>query len=582
MLEIKNFHFQTNVSVDSYQSKTDATACLSSKGAEAIGMKKMAFRVQSVTVGEFLNLAVSGHAFCNLFQFNPDKLYWFQNAEGKWLQQYPVYRRGTNKGAMKLCMKADKFFMGAQTVFVDVDYTRFDNITDYLSTLTYPPTCVYMSFSDKKEKQGRTSRRFRMVYVFDQILDEKQFKHISQSINDQIVFDTSEAMDDDCGTRMSQYMNGVYGNSETYSSNYIYSVDDFPEEQSELLDIATSLTADTQHQDIVFDDRMYADMRDYSTRDFLHYYSWKYPYQYRTEKPDWIDGKYQLTDDNYLQLWWYREKQVDGQHRRRKLFKNACLRRLMFPDMTPDAALYNLYIDFVRFFDNSDGAVTPECLRRKVKLAFQKTHEQLTAYCNKEIQYWHDHHPQFIIKSGFPCNWGVIADIKKRIRWAEISNVYDTSLSVQQNIAKGVGIPQSTLYRYCKTNLICCNPGKGQTEAERRSEKRQDKQRMIEQFKSIYNPCLSVTENQTNLSSYGISLSRGTISNWSHKYITPQQQVNTESVPDFPVFKVEIPDFDIELADYDIPEATSDEHVSEDYMQIEGYSWFTPDCNWSF
>jgi hypothetical protein len=206
---------------------------------------------------------------------------------------------------MKLCMKSDKFFMGAQTVFVDVDYTRFTDVREYLGTLSYPPTCVYMSFSDRKEKKGISSRRFRMVYVFDRVLNEKEFLHVSQTINDQIVFDTGEPMEDDCGTRKSQYMNGVYGNNETYVSDFIYDIMDFPEEPP-LLTVNPQTTVDTSApQEITFNDRMLEDMKEMDYDTFMHYYSWQYQYKYRTEYGDvWIDGLYQMTDESYLQLWW--------------------------------------------------------------------------------------------------------------------------------------------------------------------------------------------------------------------------------------------------------------------------------------
>ena len=62
----------------------------------------MAFIERSVTVDEFLELAISGHAFCNLFDINPNKLYWVKNSEGKKYQVYPVYRKGKNKGDIPL------------------------------------------------------------------------------------------------------------------------------------------------------------------------------------------------------------------------------------------------------------------------------------------------------------------------------------------------------------------------------------------------------------------------------------------------------------------------------------------------
>lgn len=561
MKKDKNFRFQTNVSLDTYRTKKDAISCLSSKGAAAIGKNKMAFKQQSLSTDEFLTLATGGHTFCNLFMYDPTKKYWFQDKEGKWHYCYPEYQNGKNKGGMKLCMKRDEFFEGAQTVFVDIDYTKYDNIRDYVSTLTYQPTCVYMSYSDKQEKSGRVSRRFRLIYVFDKILTKTLFCQISQNISDQIVLDTCEPMDDDCGTRMSQYMNGVYGNNETYTTYNIYSTSDFPTESSNC-EITNSISSDTQASSIIFDDKMLNDMGEYTTKDFFHYYSWKYPYQYRIEKPEWDDNIYQMTDDNYLQLWWYREKQFDGMHRRRKLFKNACLRRLMFPDMTSDAALYNLYLDFVRFFDNSDGVITLDCLIRKVKHAFSMTTDQLIAYCNWEIQYWKEHRPQFIIRPGIPCNLGLIAQIRQRIRWKELNSKYDTHLSVQQNIQNGIDVSLATLYRYCKANQINTNPNKKTTEAERREAKREEKKRKIEQFKLLYNPSVSVNENKQQMEEYGLKLSIGTIYKWANKYYEAPLLIEVTPLSfEKPTFR----DFNLKV---------SDGLKMDNGVQVEDYSWW--------
>ena len=278
----------------------------------------------------------------------------FQNRkEAKLIMGHSNYNKAWRDGAMKLSYKSDQFFRGSQTVFVDIDFTRYTNIQDYLSTLTMPPTCVYMSFSDNKEKKGVVSRRFRLVYVLDQIVGKEDFYRISHTISDRIVIDTAEPMEDDCGTRISHYMNGVFGNNETYQSDCIYSPSDFfNEDYAEYFDCPKTVQQNENAPVISFDENMLKDMGSMYYSDFMHYYSIRYKYLYRTEREDWIDGWYQLTDENYFQLWYYREKQVDGQLRRRKLFKNACLRRLMYPDIDSNTLLFNLYVDFVRFFDN--------------------------------------------------------------------------------------------------------------------------------------------------------------------------------------------------------------------------------------
>ena len=181
MTNIHNFKFRTNVTLEAYTTKSEASACLSRKGASSLGKNKMAFYEQTVTVSDFLTLAVDGHAFCPIFQFDTGKKYWIESNNRKYLA-YPTYRSGDNAGGMKLSFKKDDFFAGTQTIFVDVDYTRYDDIQVYIDELRYKPTCVYMSFSDGKEKNGVTSRRFHMVYIFDQQLNKEEFLKASRTL----------------------------------------------------------------------------------------------------------------------------------------------------------------------------------------------------------------------------------------------------------------------------------------------------------------------------------------------------------------------------------------------------------------
>lgn len=336
-MEVKyNFKFRVNVSNDYYVKKTDASACLSKDGAKSIGKVKMAFREQDVTVDEFLQYALNGYAFCNLFHFDTNQSYWFETGNGQRYQTTPLYKNGKNKGCMRIEFKSDRFFIGAQTVFVDIDLTRFELIPEYLACLTYKPTCVYMSYSDKLEKDKVTSRRFRMVYVFDRIMGKDDLNVISQTITDSIIRDTGEPMKDDCGTRVSQYFNGVYGNEECYVSDCIYSRLDFPDSLPEVEVVMPEKPTKEKKPEVEFDSQLLHDMGTMDYETFMHYYSWKYRYIYKTQKDEWIDGLYQLTDDNYIQLWWVRERIKDGHHRRRTLSKFACLRRLMEPDIDQD------------------------------------------------------------------------------------------------------------------------------------------------------------------------------------------------------------------------------------------------------
>ena len=546
----------------------------------------MAFVEQRVSVAEFLNLATNGHAFCNLFDFNPDEKYWITASNGLSYPCYPVYKKGANKGAMKLTIKADQFFRGSQTVFVDIDFTKYTVISEYISTLTQPPTCVYMSFSDNKDKHGIVSRRFRLVYVLDEVVGLEDFRKISRTITDRIVLDTGEPLDDDCGTRVSQYMNGVFGNNETYQTDCIYSISDFIGEGIDYIDNPQPQDeVEQETTQIVFNEQMVNDMVKLEFPEFMHYYSKQYKYFYRTERPEieeWINGLYQLTDENYLQLWYYRERQVDGQMRRRKLFKNACLRRLMRPDVDPDTLLFNLYVDCFRFFDNSDGVITLDTLKRKVVNAMKMSQEQLTAYCNWEIQYWRESHPKFICYSGIITTRGQLSSISKTIRWAEIDKVYDRSKSISEN-AETIDVPISTLYRYCNDKWINTHPNRGMTKEEQRKAKHEDKSRKIQLFKKLYDPDLSLRENIEKMEESGLELTKSTLNRWIEKYYEPAPRsifAADFTVPDFMAqFSSREEDAVIEttVSDWDRPEASTFLHQLSEF----GHGIPVPELDWS-
>lgn len=516
-----NYRFKTNISTDSYEKKSDATACLSKAGAKAIGKSKMAFREQNVSVTEFLGYATTGHSFCGLFEFDPNKKY-LRKVYDKWQSCYPVYHNGANKGCMKLSFKSDEYFKGTQTVFVDVDYTNFKSIEDYVVPLSLKPTCGYYSYSDMKDKNGICSRRFRLVYVFYEILNKTDLQRISCAIHNHIVLCTKEPMEDYCGTRISQYMNGVYGNKDTYQSDIIYSIEDFRE-----FDII-SFGDETDSSEIEFNSQFLYDMGTMSYQDFTHRYSWKYRYFYRTERDDWTDDIYQYTDDKYLQLWYYREKVKDGHHRRRKLFQNACVRRLIWPDVDPDTLIYNLYIDLWRFFDNSDGVITLDVLKRKVINAFKMGQDQLTDFCSYELDYWKEHKPKFIINHKIKVDIPTLNSITKNVRYQEIYQAYDQSLSITENIENGLDVPLCTLYRFCKEYGINPNPCKGVTKVEQRRIKKEAHQQQIDLFMQLYDPQLTLQENQKTLSENGLELCLETIRTWKNRYYdTPNDMSQT-------------------------------------------------------
>lgn len=488
--------FRINVSRESYRNKSDALACLKKSTAGAIGRAVMAFDEKDVTVTEFLRYAVNGYSFCNLYLNDAKKQYPLGKL-GK--PQSPVHTRGSNKGALKLSMKCNQYFKGAQVIFIDVDETCAPTIFDYVNALTWKPTCTYPSYSDGMVKDGKVSRRFHMVYVFDSIMSREDFLRIAKRLTRQIEIDTHEPMADKCGERESQYMNGCYMMTDTMNTGVFFSVNMFPWMPEESL--YYSIKKDAEEDSIPFNSFMLADMekQDYAT--FTHSYSKRYGYIYRTEKPDWLEYNgiwYQMTDEDYLALWHYPQKITDGDHRRNKMALRCCLRRLMKPGITPDELIYQLYIDRERYFDNSDGVLDVETMKRKVENAMRLTPDELQEACSGIIEYWKDNRPQFILHPDTQEPEISRRFIARELNYQWLDAAYDTDLSLQENLPN-LYVSRATVYRYWKDRNGCSK-----------------KEYNLRIFKENYDPNLTNKENIERLKNRGLSISERTMKRYKN------------------------------------------------------------------
>lgn len=93
----ENFRFSVTISKEGYECKQDAIASLSAPGAKAINRAKMAWHECEIDVSEFLKLAMSGYCFCNLFKYDPNKQYWYQDKNGRWMKQYQSTKEASIK-----------------------------------------------------------------------------------------------------------------------------------------------------------------------------------------------------------------------------------------------------------------------------------------------------------------------------------------------------------------------------------------------------------------------------------------------------------------------------------------------------
>lgn len=486
-----NFRFSLSVSREGYIDKEQAKNCLTDRGAKLIGKEKMAFKTMNLNIEEFKWFALEGHSFANIFNLvEGEKIGISRKVKSKKgeftknLDVSPFYSRGRNKGYWRLDFKRDAFFKGAQAVFVDIDYTDFAEIEDYTSTLTYTPTITYATYSDKTIKDGRYSRRFRMVYIFDRLLNGEEFKAVSECIHNQVVLDTNEDMDDYCGERLSQYMNGTSIDAYNECSNIVYSFDEIVPEDYDYTDY--TLVSDTEEkeskgieiklteeqvnevEDLMnkFDKRLLYDLNGGLSNEEAIKSAYYKGYHYFTRtKVEYGEKGYINVEDypDFRELLYTPSDKIfmDGMHRRNKLYARLCERRMLEEDVTMDDLLFNAWMDVneKHIFDNSDGVFDLDCLKRKAAQAMITPIETI-------IKEMHNNPKVAKRPKRIAVNPEIDVESRRVVKGValtettdnKIAQNYDTSKSMKENleimISRGLKVSEIRVYRWAKKNNI--------------------------------------------------------------------------------------------------------------------------------
>ena len=510
----EDFKFTISVSREFYETKEAAKLSLSKSTASKVGKEKMSFTEKTITVREMMDYATSGYAFTARYNVNPDVKYCLTDKTGKKTYSYPTYKNGKSKGGMKLSFKRDEFFKESSVVFVDIDLTKYPTIPDYLNTLEYKPTFCYPSYSDNIQKNGITSRRFRMVYVFSQPLQADEFKKVSGSINAKTEIDTAEELEDRCNEVLSQYMNGCYDCTEKYYTGIIYDYSDFIDTTTDQPKYGKqynnndTTTTDQPEKEIVYDKAMFYDMSHLDYDSFMIRWRRHFHYSYDNSNPNgWIrfgesEVYYQFVGEDYFKLFWNVDRVRDGQKRRKKVFMRMCLRRILNPEISLDSLMFCAYEDIHRFFDNSDNALGADYILRNATNCYKMELTEIESKYSDTIKELKDRfNPSsgVILKSG-SATGGLANTAIRDIKFSKIDEVYDTSLSVAENKANIekvlFPISKSTLYEYCKDRKIDTSLSK----------------LTDEDIKELLDVDLSIRKNVTNLKDQGIKISKDRVS----------------------------------------------------------------------
>ncbi len=482
----QNFLFNVNVSVDSYESKKDAvesiaTTSLAKKNGHK---KKMSFEIRTLSIDDFERCITGGYSYCGgLFMLPQDYTETFTTKDGGKYESSPYYK---DDGSLKAQFKADRYFTCGQVLSIDVDETRFRSPEDYVQTLTLKPTLFYTSPSD--DIYGK--RKFRLVYVIDTLLNKDGYEMATKALHAQVEKDTQEKIKDSCGEKFSQYFNGNR-NALLWKTYNVLTPDDL---KPIIAEKGIGLDEKAEDEDI-FDKELLTQMETLDYDVFMHYNSLKYKYFWSSvEFGPGEEYKILEPGKDFVILFRWNSKFMDGEGRRKRIQKYACLRRIARPGITPDELLFNLYVDRERFYDNSDGVLTLDCLKRKVEIAFSKSIDELREEFKEVIK---NCPVKYVINPKVILKRAASNRARKDILWKEIEDNYDSSKSLKENLeelkAKGIKVEKTTLYEFCKARGIDTSP--------EITEKRK-------KILSLYDSSKSQNENLKILKNSGIDITR--------------------------------------------------------------------------
>jgi len=392
----------------------------------------------------------------------------------------------TDKAIFGINEKTNDRFEKADMVFIDVDDCEIE-MNEFVAHLSKQPTLYYTTPSNHTAKSNYLYR-FRLVYWFTlPVSDVGEYKSLYNAIIGSIKKDipTFECKDNCGGVASQQFGGNSKADCDMCITNNIFCFSDFPCENDTAL---PSLSLSVSHGKSERNDENKVKVNDTEfMRDFfamqptklISKYANRYPF-FESTPLDYQNG-YAIVPDDYREIYreWYFDffekdngtkirttllKRIrNGEHRRRKLFFGALIRKQILPTITFEHLLYNLVYEREFFFDNNDETITNKVLVYMARRVVGMPIEKITINSVSRRK------PKFKVDKSYCQKHGIKPNayknvVRKKLKNEEIGSVYDCAKSVAENLSimKGMGmqIGKSKLYLWCKENGIPTNPNK--------------------------------------------------------------------------------------------------------------------------
>ena len=362
--------------------------------------------------------------------------------------------------------KHAKDFRYSFFVSIDVDHVQV-NMNSMVDALEYKPTFAYTSCSNGEN--GEYS--YRLIYCFFDKLEgvDEYYSYVYAILKSNGL----SIKDIDYRSREAErYYNGNgCGNIESYITNIIYDKEDFRDYYIQYhrpikdKSINENHTYNT-HYNMFLNDTFEYDYRNMKMEDVLAKYIDVFPNMEHTPLQEVDDDTpYIIYPIGYIEIrrWWRKRlngkpiKIRDGEGRRRKLFINGIIRRLINPQITFDNLLYNLLYELVYYHSNY-GADNIIDKKEIYKIATDVMQKDMSNY--ERLRGSHKIfmvNPKLCIKYGLSKN-EVKNMASKMIRYNKIGELYDCSQTDIKNLEimkeNGLKVSLSTLKRWRKENGI--------------------------------------------------------------------------------------------------------------------------------
>ncbi|MDE6648510.1 MAG: hypothetical protein K2K45_01105 [Muribaculaceae bacterium] len=375
-----------------------------------------------------------------------------------------------------------KNYLGTQFICVDIDKCEIPP-AEFIKHVQYKPSVMHTTFSNLTERKDY-KYCFHLLYFFNEVIyGEDNFHYVfnllTEDYND---FIDRQAMD--CH-RIMFTSNSSLNNYEYYDYGIIYRVNDFiragdndwdkisaadiynnsKNNISEKTDLSRQVYCSTSS--FTLDKEFYQNMFTMNRSEFIYHYSSTYPYITETyvDPGRYENGYVDLRHEDYYvvptaQYRWDSERQkpyipkIKEGSRTKMLWYDALCFMKIVPEITKEYLVYLLTAEVYRNFDNEDKQMDNMFIINKCREVWNSidtiTVKPMKRSFRIDKNYW--------IERGMD-NWLSITNhIRKQIRSNDFENLYDCSLTIEQNITEfkkfGVITTPKTLKTWLENNGI--------------------------------------------------------------------------------------------------------------------------------